>query len=136
MAETNIILHIEDDAGLATAVGIGLKDAGFKVVRALNAEEGLRKVRMVRPNLIILDLGMPGMSGVMALRQLAASGNSVPVLVFTAYAGMLTGELQKQVAGFLLKPVGMDTLVKEVRRIMYGNTATEGDSAVPPPARA
>ncbi len=130
MADTNVILHIEDDAGLAAAVGMGLKEAGFKVVRAMNAEEGLRKARLVRPNMILLDLGMPGMSGVMVLRQLKASPDlsKLPVLVFTAHAGMLAADLRQYAAGVLLKPVGIDTLVAEVRRVMYGNAAPSDEA--------
>ena len=136
MSETSLILHIEDDSALATAVKIGLKDAGFKVVRAMNGEEGLRQVRIVRPNLIILDLGMPGMSGGMVLRQLSSmeGANKIPVLVFTAYAGMMAPDLKQRVAGFLLKPVHIETLVNEIRRILA--TGVSGDGAAAKPSAA
>lgn len=139
LVQRNVILHIEDNAMLAGVVATGLKAFGYKMSHAPSAEEGLRKIKILRPDLIILDLNMPGMGGTLVLRQLAkpGGGTTIPVLVFTAFSGMLTEEIKKYAAGLILKPAGIDKVLQEVERILgpqEGTTPSAGAFSKPAPA--
>ena len=76
---------VEDDALINEALTEGLKRAGFKVISALDGEEGLEKALKERPDLILLDLMMPKKDGHEMLAELREDewGENVPVTVLT-----------------------------------------------------
>lgn len=119
MTKKKIILHIEDDARVAAAVACVLRDAGHHVITAYSAEEGLRKASKVRPDMLVLDIGMPGMSGLTVLNQLRSGGEKTfPILIFTALPGVVDDAARASVDGLLVKPADGDTIVAEVERIL------------------
>ncbi len=77
------ILLIEDDPEVARLVELELKEAGFQVVWAPNGMEGLIRLREGRPDLVILDLGLPDLDGAEVARRIRATGET-PILVLTA----------------------------------------------------
>ena len=125
------ILHVDDDAGVCGVVSALLSDEGYRVVSASNAQEGLSKLKTIKAALVILDMNMPGMSGVTFLQQMAAREDirAVPVLVVTAYTQMVPEDARGSVAGLLAKPFTGPALVTEVARILSGEV-----SASEPPA--
>jgi len=120
VAQKKIILHIEDDARVAGAVATILRDQNYHVITAYSAEEGLRKVSRVKPDLVILDMAMPGMSGLTVLNKLRTQDGhtSVPILIYTAVPGMVDDGARATVDGMLIKPVENDTLLAEIYRIL------------------
>ena len=115
-----INLHIEDDARVAAAVACVLRDDGYHVITAYSAEDGLRKVSKVHPDMLILDIGMPGMSGLTVLNQLRGSSEKAafPILIFTALPGVVDDAARASVDGLLVKPADGETIVAEVERIL------------------
>lgn len=107
------ILVIDDDPDIRDAVTEVLTFEGHEVFSAAEGEQGLVRCRLVRPDLVLLDLMMPGMNGwdfLKALRRdelLAAT----PVVVVSALGRVP----ELPVAGFLPKPFGLDALVALVR---------------------
>lgn len=81
----NTILIIEDERGLAQSLSYVLKHAGFETILAASGDEGLRLVQTTKPSLILLDLILPGMSGVEVLKAIQDNPNtrSIPVIVLT-----------------------------------------------------
>jgi CheY-like chemotaxis protein len=79
------ILIVEDDEFLRKASEVGLKKRGFAVLTARNGEEALRQVRIGAPNLILLDLFMPKLSGMQVLEALKQDKETcdIPVVVLT-----------------------------------------------------
>ncbi len=79
------ILFIEDEPALQKALGDFLQRRGYEVTAALNGADGLDAARRDRPNLILLDLILPRLSGLEVLKQLRADQNlaAVPVIVLT-----------------------------------------------------
>ena len=122
-----VLLHIEDDARVAKAIADLLRDAGYHVVTAFSAEDGLRRIPRVRPDLVILDIGMPGMSGTTVLRQLLTpeGGMRIPVLVFTALPALVDATLRAAADGFLVKPADGDALLAEIARILAVRAGSE-----------
>ncbi len=82
-----VLVYIDDDAFLTQAVGLALKVRGVDVHTACNAVDGRRLVSEVDPDLIIVDVIMPGEDGIEATRALRAAGVTVPIIVFTGLEG-------------------------------------------------
>ncbi len=116
------ILIVEDNAlnlELATEV---LGAHGYAVLQARTAEEGLRLARADRPDLILLDVRLPGMDGLAAVRALKedARTSAIPTVAMTAQA-MTGNEAEARLAGFdayVTKPIDTRTLPQLVTRLL------------------
>ena len=76
------ILIIEDDKVLSRAISIALKDAGLEVITAFDGKEGIEKADSENPDLILLDLVMPKMSGEEVLKKIRAK-STIPIIIST-----------------------------------------------------
>ncbi|HRU18983.1 MAG TPA: response regulator [Kiritimatiellia bacterium] len=121
------LLLVDDDPSLLATLSDFLRFEGYEVLCASSGEEALVKMRPFQPDLIILDMGMPGMGGVGFLDRITNPDGSmlVPVLVLTARASMAEYFADKQIAGFISKPCDPADLLMEVGRILF-MTASEG----------
>jgi CheY-like chemotaxis protein len=116
------ILIVEDNAlnlELATEV---LGAHGYTVLQARTAEEGLRLARSDRPDLILLDVRLPGMDGLAAVRSLKEDvrTSAIPTVAMTAQA-MTGDEAEARLAGFdayVTKPIDTRTLPRLVTRLL------------------
>jgi len=106
------LLVIDDDPAFRDSLAETLRDLGHHVVEAADGEDGLARFDAARPDLVFLDLRMPGMDGLAVLRRLRgdAAGPLVPVVVLTAFAsGTNTIDAMRQGAfDHLTKPLGRD----------------------------
>jgi CheY-like chemotaxis protein len=116
------ILIIEDNPlnlELATDV---LEANGFVVLTALAAEEGLRMAREALPDLVLMDLGLPGMDGLCATKALKAdpATRHLTVLGLTAHAMKGDTEIAFKAGcdGYLTKPIDTRTFVETITRFM------------------
>jgi CheY-like chemotaxis protein len=130
------LLLVDDDPSLLETLGDFLRFEGYQVLGASSGEDALVKMRPFQPDLIILDMGMPGMGGVGFLDRITNPDGStlVPVLVLTARASMAEYFADKQIAGFIAKPCDPSDLLMEVGRILF-MTAGEAHFAAPKAAR-
>jgi DNA-binding response OmpR family regulator len=113
------ILLIEDEARLANSVKQGLVEEDFAVELAASAEAAEPIIARGALDLIVLDLGLPGKSGLELLREMRAAGNQTPVLILTA-----RGALDERVAGldgggddYLTKPFAFAELVARIKAL-------------------
>lgn len=115
------ILLIDDDASLLLTLSDFLKFEGYDVMTADSGEQGLRKLARMRPDLIILDMSMPGMGGVGFLKEISSADGkpTYPVLVLTARANMAEFFANVAVDGFIAKPCDPNDLLMEVGRIIF-----------------
>jgi len=131
------VLIVDDDAGLRRALADRMRFWGHAVTAAADGAEALEAVRTKGFDLILLDLNMPGISGLDLLRQLGSDGSEADRVVLTAH-----GSVEKAVEAmklgaveFLLKPADFDLLkgivdrALERRRLVRVNAALEQDSA-------
>ncbi|MGH7675490.1 MAG: response regulator transcription factor [Gemmatimonadales bacterium] len=126
------ILVVEDNADLAYGLRNNLEIEGYAVDVAADGTRGLTRARAARPDLIVLDLMLPGLDGFRVLRTLRAAGLAMPVLILTA-----RGEEADKVRGlrlgaddYVTKPFGVLELLARVeallRRTMAAGAATNG----------
>ena len=84
MAENNILL-IDDDKDYLKVMGSWLESVGYKVTSAASGEEALNKIEVSRPQVVFLDLRMPGMDGMEVLEKIRAKDKKLPVIIVTGY---------------------------------------------------
>jgi two-component system response regulator RegX3 len=107
---------VEDEAAIVEAVGYALELDGFQVVSARGGREGLEAARRINPAVVILDVMLPGMSGLDVCRQLRRESD-VPIIMLTAKeseADKVAG-LELGADDYMTKPFSMRELVARVR---------------------
>jgi signal transduction histidine kinase/DNA-binding response OmpR family regulator len=113
-----VVLVIDDDPDVVYLFQENLTEAGYRVVGALSAEEGVRKARELKPFAITLDIVMPGTDGWAVLRQIKAdpATRDIPVLVVSIVDHKDRG-YQLGAFDYLLKPLERDAILAALARI-------------------
>jgi two-component system response regulator MtrA len=128
------VLVVEDNANLAFGLTRSLESEGYEVEAAEDGVRGFELARSTSPDLVVLDLMLPGMDGYTILKKLRAEGKDVPVLILTA-----RGEEADKVFGFRLgaddyvtKPFSLSELLARVQAILRrakGGDKRDGESS-------
>ncbi len=113
------ILLVDDDALLRRSLGFNLEQAGYRVSTAANAEDALAAARQNLPDLVMLDIGLPGMDGLDALRQFREQ-SGVPVIFLTARRRELDEALGLELGAddYITKPFDLDVLLAHVKAVL------------------
>lgn len=114
------ILVVDDDPVLVNTLRRGLSYDGFAVDVAASGEEGLASARERQPDLVILDVMMPGLDGFEVLRRLRAADPTLPVLMLTAKDAP-TDQVRGLAAGaddYVVKPFNWDVLLARVHALL------------------
>ena len=117
MDETNLcIFVIDDDESITRALKDLLESAGFRAETFGSAEDFLSSDRSAGPDLLILDVFMPGMTGLALQKQLASSGSKLPTILITAHEDtrMRQAALEEGAVAFLQKPFEDQTLLDAI----------------------
>ncbi|MBF7082564.1 response regulator [Desulfallas sp. Bu1-1] len=116
--KSKVILIIEDNEKNLRLVHDILESQGYRVIQARSGKEGIETAREQRPDLIIMDIQMPGIDGITATRILKQDERTcnIPVIALTAMAmkGDRDRILQAGCDGYLPKPVRFDALLEAV----------------------
>jgi two-component system, NarL family, nitrate/nitrite response regulator NarL len=126
---TESILIVDDHPLTRSALAALLAQHGFSVVgEAADGESAIELARELAPDLILLDLSMPGMNGLQALPQLreAAPGAEVVVLTASGIEDNLLGAIRGGAAGYLLKSEPPERIVEFLRGVARGEAALSG----------
>jgi DNA-binding response OmpR family regulator len=120
------VLVVEDEMKIARVVRDYLTDAGFDVIVASSGEAALASARGSRPDLVVLDLGLPGLDGLDVARELRGSSH-VPIVMLTA-----RGEETDRIVGlelgaddYVVKPFSPKELVARVRAVLRRTSTAE-----------
>lgn len=121
------ILIVEDEGELAELIQTNLEPEGFSVFLALDGETALESHRICPADLMVLDLGLPGMGGFEVLRALRRKQDKVPVLILTSRAGSedRVQGLHYGADDYLTKPFAMLELVARIRAILRRSAPPE-----------
>jgi len=113
------ILMVEDDTLLRRSLAFNLEQAGYSVTTATNAEDALALVHQNPPDLILLDIGLPGMDGLDALRQFREH-IGVPVIFLTARRRELDQALGLEMGAddYVTKPFDLDVLLARIKAVL------------------
>jgi CheY-like chemotaxis protein len=113
------VLVVDDDPWTRTVLAALLSGEGFEVLEAKTGEEGLDLSQRQQPDVVLLDLALPTLSGLDVLRQLrsAPATHDLPVVVVSAYSDMLGQEDARQASGMLSKPFDYDEIIGTVGRL-------------------
>ena len=124
------ILVVDDEPNVRDSLQIALGVAGFDVKTASQGAEALEAAVRDQPDLIVLDVLMPGIDGLEVCRKLRADGNDVPVLMLTA-----RDEVPDRVAGleagaddYLVKPFALEELLARIRALLRRAKPEAGSS--------
>ena len=112
------VLLIDDDVEALRSIGKYLEPLGYEVTRELNVEAGLVTCERLRPDVVILDLQLPGMDVTKALERLGEHDALVVLTAGTEDGSTATQAIQMGAEGFLTKPVAMDHLAATVERVV------------------
>lgn len=126
------ILVIDDDTLLRRSLSLQLVQAGYRTSTAVQAEDGLALARRDRPDLILLDIGLPGMDGLDALRQIQQDLD-VPVIFVTARRRELDTILGLELGAddYITKPYDPDVLLARVKAVLRRSAKQQARPAAP-----
>ena len=126
------LLLVEDEAGLARGLLDNFRAEGYDVRHVARGDQAAAAVREYRPDVLVLDVLLPGRSGLDVLSDLRRQGDRVPVLMLTA-----RGEVVDRVVGlelgaddYLAKPFALRELVARVRALLRRSTAATAPVSV------
>jgi len=125
------ILVIDDDPSLLRALTISLGARGYEVAGARTGEDGLDKVAHWHPDLVLVDLGLPGIDGIEVIRGVRG-WSKVPILVLSA-RHQSTGKVEALDVGaddYVTKPFGMDELLARIRAALRRAPGTDQNPRV------
>jgi DNA-binding response OmpR family regulator len=116
---TTHILLVDDDALLRRSLTFNLEQAGYRVSATANAEDALALAHRDPPNLVLLDIGLPGMDGLEALRHFQGQMD-VPIIFLTAHRRELDQVLGLELGAddYVTKPFDLDVLLARVKAVL------------------
>jgi len=122
------ILLIDDEGGVREALGSLLRTVGHTVLEADGGAAGLVLLAGCAPELVITDLGMPGMTGWEVAQRIKAAAPRTPVILLTGWGQQVTGSLlgQGAVDRVLGKPILLDELQTAIAELLGGPEGGEG----------
>ena len=114
------LLLVDDEADFRRATSTALGRRGFTVFEAANGEEALQAIARERPDVVVLDLKMPGMGGIETLKRLRQTDERLPVIILTGHGDFdaAIAGIKLSVVDFLQKPVDIDQLAARIRALL------------------
>lgn len=114
------ILVVDDDTLLRRSLSLQLEQAGYRASTAASAEDALALARRDPPDLILLDVGLPGMDGLEALRQFQKEMEAVPIIFVTARRRELDTILGLELGAddYITKPFNPDVLLAHIKAVL------------------
>jgi DNA-binding response OmpR family regulator len=126
------ILVVEDDRKVASFLGMGLREEGYTVDVAHTGDDGLSKALIYEYDLLILDVMLPGRTGLEIVRELRGREQAVPVLLLTARDSEqdIVMGLDAGADDYLTKPFGFDELLARVRALLRRSGSSRPDRLI------
>src|SRR6202023_1730185 len=114
------ILVIDDDESLRDTIGIMLEQEGFSPVLVSDGKTGYERALAVKPDLMIVDLRLPGMSGIEICKQMRAANIKTPIIVLSAVGEEVDKVLLLEIGAddYVVKPFGARELLARIRAVL------------------
>lgn len=111
------ILIVDDEPHLRLLYETELRRAGFETMTAADAQQGLEYIATMEPDLVILDIRMPGMDGIEALQRVLDRDSSIPVILNTAYSSYRDNFMTWAADAYITKSSDVTQLVEKVKEL-------------------
>ncbi len=119
------ILVIDDDENLRDTIGVMLEQENFTPILAADGKSGFEKALSLKPQLLLVDLRLPGMSGVEVCKQLRSDRVQTPIIVLSAIGDEMDKVLLLEIGAddYIVKPFGTRELLARIRALLRRTTA-------------
>lgn len=128
MQGPSILLIIEDEPSIRELLVAVLQSEDYQVSAAADGEQGWELLRTMRPELVLLDLRLPKITGREIIEKLEAEGNPVPVLVISAEKNTSNIKRSSGRIAFIHKPFELDELLESVQRFVQNSNVKGTES--------
>ncbi|MEW6291081.1 MAG: response regulator [Thermodesulfobacteriota bacterium] len=112
------ILLVDDEESIHLLYREELEEEGYEVHSALSGEEALEKLHIIVPDLVILDINMPGMNGIDVLRRMKEINQAMPVILSSAYQEFKQDLASWASDDYIVKSSNLDELKSAVRKYL------------------
>ena len=114
------ILVIDDDDNLRDTISVMLEQEGFRALLEADGKAGFERALAAKPDLVLVDLRLPGMSGVEVCRQLRAARVTTPIIVLSAIGEEIDKVLLLEIGAddYVVKPFGTRELIARIRAVL------------------
>ena len=118
------ILLVEDEANQAFLYQEELEAEGYEVVLAQNGHEAIDLVDSAAPDIIVMDISMPGMDGIEAMGRILSEHNKLPVILNTAFASYRDNFLSWSADAYVIKSSDLTELKATIKKLLEQNQAS------------
>src|ERR1700720_4521949 len=114
------VLVIDDDTALRDTIGLMLEKEGFRPALAGDGKTGFKQALTLKPDLLLVDLRMPGLSGIEVCKQIRAAGMKTPLIVLSAIGEEMDKVLLLEIGAddYVVKPFGTRELLARIRALL------------------
>ncbi|MBI4585749.1 MAG: response regulator [Planctomycetes bacterium] len=111
------VLIADDEVSIRRLYERELKKEGYEVLTAENGQEAIQQVQNQKPDLVILDIRMPGMDGIQTLSRILEENNELPVIISTAYSSYKENFMSWAADAYVVKSSDLSELKSTVRAV-------------------
>lgn len=114
------ILIADDEVSTRLVLRKKLNDCGYKTIEAANGIETWNSIRTDNPDLVIMDMKMPGMHGLEILKKMRTEKEKIPVIIYSAYSDMMNSFTVMTYPNqrFLVKPTDLNTIIRNIEELI------------------
>lgn len=113
-----LILLVEDDPNQCVLYAEELKREGHEVITAHDGKEAISQVENVRPDLVVMDISMPGMDGIEAMSRMLAKDHKLPIILNSAYATYKENFRAWSADAYVVKSSDLSELKDAIKRVL------------------
>lgn len=115
-----MVLVVDDESSVQQALRDILEDCGYRVECASDGKEGLEKINLLNPDVVIMDIRMPEIDGIKVLELIHQRGQQIPIILITAYGSTETTIEAMKLGAFdyLMKPLKINELLETVQKAL------------------
>ena len=121
------ILVVDDEKNLRTLYKSELTHEGYDVVVALDGQEAIRMLEAEKPDLVVLDIRMPGIDGLETMARLLGKDHHLPVILNTAYSSYRDSFLSWPAEAYVIKSSDLTELKTRIREVLATRTVPAED---------
>ncbi|MFW6158347.1 MAG: response regulator [Planctomycetota bacterium] len=122
------ILLVEDDKNQALLYEQELEAEGYEVEVADNGREACEMVESVDPDIVVMDISMPGMDGIEAMGRMLSKHNKLPVILNTAYSSYKDNFLSWSADAYVIKSSDLSDLKDTIEKLLKSSKASEEET--------